>query len=120
MPSWALLQFNGVYNEFLGQCDEEMKEVLEQRLDYLREYGNAARAPVSKPLKQGVFELRAGTARHQARLLYFFLPSRRIVIATAFFKKVRAVPQGEIEKAKQIKKLVTSNLDRINGIPVEN
>lgn len=120
MAHWLLLQFAEVWSEFIGQCDEEMREVLEQRLDYLREHGNQAKMPVSKPLGRGIFELRAKTARHQARLLYFFLPNRRIVFATAFFKKSRAVPQPEIEKAQQIKKLVTSKPGGIHGIPIKN
>lgn len=115
-----LLQFSETVSEFVGQCDNEMREALEQRLDHLREHGNRARMPVSKPLGDGIFELRGKTTRHQARLLYFFLPNRRIVFARAFFKKSRAVPPSEIKKAQQIKKLVTSTPGGVYGISFEN
>ena len=91
-------------------------------LDYFVEQGNMTGRPYSKPLGNGIFELRASTNKEEARFLYFFHPTKRkiAVIATAFKKKTRKTPSGEIEAAKKVKKLVTANTEIPNEIPVYN
>jgi phage-related protein len=69
-------------------------------LDHLAEVGNQAAAPISKPLGEGLFELRVGVGRLEIRLLYAFFPGRRIVILHGFLKKTRTLPAREEQTAR--------------------
>jgi len=61
-------------------------------LDHLAAVGNQAAAPLSKPIGEGLFELRVGVGRLEVRLLYAFFPDRRIVVLHGFLKKTRTLP----------------------------
>jgi len=65
--------------------------------------GNLASRPISAPLKDGIFELRARAGKVQARLLFFFQPGKRIIFAVSTIKKKSKVPEQDIDKAKNIR-----------------
>jgi phage-related protein len=69
-------------------------------LTYLEEAGNQAVAPVSKPLGQGLFEVRVGSGRYEVRILYGFRPGHRIVLLHGFLKKAQAIPARELDIAR--------------------
>ena len=70
----------------------------------LEEKGNQLREPYSKPLRDGIFELRAKVGTDISRVLYFFYYEGRIILTHGFIKKTRKTPSSEIEKAKQYRK----------------
>ena len=69
-------------------------------LDRLEHEGHMLRMPFSRPLRQGLFELRVD--RH--RIIYFFGRGRAI-LTNGFKKKTGQTPGYEIEKALRVKKL---------------
>ena len=70
----------------------------------LEQYGNQLREPYSKPLGDGIFELRAKVGTDISRVLYFFYYEGRIVLTHGFVKKTKKTPPSEIEYAKKCRK----------------
>jgi phage-related protein len=63
----------------------------------LGELGAALRMPHSKPLGDGLFELRAG----RVRVFYVFQGVKRAVLVHAYLKQGQKAPKGEIEVARK-------------------
>lgn len=89
---------------FMLSQDEKMKAKLFGLVDVLEQYGNALREPYSKPLGDGIFELRAKAGTNISRVLYFFYYEGRIILTHGFVKKTQKTPPGEIKKAKEYRK----------------
>ena len=100
---WKLHQYGTAYDDIYKQCDTKLKARIDARLNSLRSKGNHTRAPISKPIEEGIFELRARSGNVQVRFLYFFRPKKIIIVAVGLFKTQSKVPRAEIEKAKRIK-----------------
>lgn len=86
--------------EFINGLPTKVRARVRAHLDHLAEVGNQAAAPISKPLGEGLFELRVGVGRIEVRLLYTFFSGRRIIILHGFLKKTRALPTREVETAR--------------------
>lgn len=72
-------------------------------LSILEEYGSRLREPYSKPIEDGLFELRIKFASDITRIFYFFVVGNRIVVTNGFVKKTMKTPAGEIDRAKRYK-----------------
>ena len=70
-------------------------------LEFLEEKGPALREPFSKPLGDGIFEIRAKQGSNISRVLYFFVIGRKIILTNGFVKKTVKTPLGEIVRAKR-------------------
>lgn len=57
-------------------------------IEMLQKWGNRLRAPRSKALGNGLFELRG----HEVRIFYMFLPGRRVVLLDGIIKKRGDIP----------------------------
>lgn len=90
--------------DFMLSQDEKMKAKLFGLVDILEQYGNSLREPYSKPLGDGIFELRAKVGTNISRVLYFFYYKRRIILTHGFVKKTQKTPTDEIKKAKEYRK----------------
>lgn len=89
---------------FMLSQDEKMKAKLFGLVDVLEQYGSALREPYSKPLGDGIFELRAKVGTNISRVLYFFYYEGRIILTHGFVKKTQKTPLDEIKKAKEYRK----------------
>ena len=90
--------------DFLLSQDVKMREKLFGLIDILEENGNQLREPYSKPLEDGIFELRAKLGSDITRILYFFFYEGRIILTHGFTKKTQKTPRNEIERAKKYRK----------------
>lgn len=72
-------------------------------IQLLEEFGTGLREPNSKPLGDGIFELRVSAQKNEARILYFFFHEGKVVLTHGFVKKTQKTPPGEIERAKRIR-----------------
>lgn len=61
------------------------------------------REPFSKPIKNGIFELRAQVGNDISRVLYFFYIGKKVILTNGFIKKTQKTPQKEIELALKYK-----------------
>ena len=66
--------------------------------------GSELREPYSKPLGDGIFELRSQAGRDISRVLFFFLAGRKAVLTHGFIKKTQKTPPSEIEKARNYRR----------------
>lgn len=90
--------------EFLDKLDNKMRAKILMEIKLLEEKGNQLREPYSKPLGDGIFELRAKVGSDISRVLYFFYYEGKIILTHGFIKKTQKTPPSEIEKAKQYRK----------------
>lgn len=81
------------------------------KLEMLREAGSRLGPPIVKSLRDGILELRVSESGNQYRILFFFQPGKRAVLAHAFLKKQNKVPNKEIEKALKRKRSFEANPD---------
>jgi phage-related protein len=83
-------------------------------MDELRRKGTDCQFPVTKPLGNGLFELRAKTNTIRARVIFFFRPGQEIVFIKAFKHSGKGRDQGEYQEAIKIKKYIDSIKGKIN------
>ena len=89
---------------FLDSLDIKMRNKALYCLSILEEFGNQLKEPYSKPVGDGIFELRVSFANDITRIFYFFWVGRRIILTNGFIKKTQKTPRNMIELAKSYKK----------------
>ena len=70
-------------------------------LELLEIKGPELREPFSKPLGDGLFEVRAKQGSDISRVLYFFVVGRKVILTNGFVKKTQKTPPREIDRAKR-------------------
>lgn len=78
-----------------------MQAKLFRLLELLELKGNDLREPYSKPLSDGIFEVRAIQGNQITRVLYFFVIGKKIILTNGFVKKTQKTPIREFELAKK-------------------
>ena len=89
--------------EFMNSVDSKMRAKLLRLQLLLEQNGNLLTEPYSKYLEEGIFELRAQHGSDIARVLYFFVIGKKIIITNGFTKKTRKTPKKELKLAKKYK-----------------
>lgn len=87
--------------EFLRELDKPMRAKMLRTIQMLKALGYELREPYSKPLGDGIFELRAQVGKNISRVLYFFIVGQRVILTNGFIKKTQKTPEREIELAKK-------------------
>ena len=75
---------------FLGGLSTDATEEAEALLEMLERHGNNLRLPISKALRNGLFEARGLTAG--VRLFFVFAPGHRIIVLDGYVKKRTSIP----------------------------
>lgn len=78
--------------------DLKLKAKVVTNLHLLEELGNQAREPLSKPLDNGIFEMRTIVGGNIVRILYFFDRDKIIVATNGFVKKTKKKPLNALAK----------------------
>jgi phage-related protein len=94
---WTARQYLDSWDGVYSQCDEDTQLQIDHRLDCLLEKGNLSREPISKPVEDGIFELRA----KDARFMFYFAEPKEIIFVHAIIKKRRDIPKNDIKTAKK-------------------
>ncbi len=84
----------------LGLPDKLQAKTLRD-LALLAEYGNDPKGKLTKSLGDGIFEVRSKQSSNIARVLYFFMIGKKIILTNGFLKKTQKTPQSEIDLAKK-------------------
>lgn len=87
--------------EFLLSLDKKMRAKILGILGILEEKGNTLREPYSKPLGDGIFEVRCKIGTDLTRVLYFFYYESHIILTNGFVKKTQKTPKQVIQLAKK-------------------
>lgn len=98
--------------EFILEQDFKMQAKLFMALEFLEEREPMLREPFSKPLGEGIFEIRAKQGSDISRVLYFFVVGKKVILTNGFVKKTQKTPAREIEKAKKYR---AEYLNRMEG-----
>ena len=89
--------------DFLRSLDKKMRAKAIKEIEILQEMGTALREPYSKPIQDGIFELRIKFSGDIARVFYFFIIGNKIVLTNGFIKKTQKTPKQEVGKAQTYK-----------------
>ena len=66
--------------------------------------GPLLREPYSKPLENGIFELRTKQGSGITRVLYFFIVGKKAALTNGFIKKSKKIPKAEkLDNRNQVK-----------------
>lgn len=87
--------------EFLDSLDNKMRAQILLAIALLETNGPQLREPYSKPLGDGIFEIRAKQGNNITRTLYFFYDGKQIILTNGFVKKTQKTPSAEIQRAKK-------------------
>ena len=87
--------------EFILEQNIKMRAKIFLALEFLEEKGPQLREPFSKPLGDGIFEIRAKQGSDISRVLYFIVVGKRVILTNGFVKKTAKTPSREIERAKR-------------------
>ncbi|MCQ2081353.1 MAG: type II toxin-antitoxin system RelE/ParE family toxin [Lachnospiraceae bacterium] len=87
--------------EFIDSLDVKMRAKMVGLLELLEEKGNQLREPYSKPIDDGIFEIRCKVGNNITRVLYFFYYEGKIILTNGFVKKTQKTPPEEIKLAKE-------------------
>ena len=87
--------------EFILAQNVKMRAKIFMALEFLEEKGPMLREPFSKPLGEGIFEVRAKQGTDISRVLYFFVVGKKVILTNGFVKKTQKTPPREIEKARR-------------------
>ena len=109
---WTLLFYQTPAGErpvaaFVERLPEPARAEAAALLLVLRERGNLVRAPHSKPLGDGLFELRS--VRRAVRIFYMFLPNRRVVLLDGIVKKRDDIPSEVLKRLRQLQREVLAS-----------
>jgi phage-related protein len=90
--------------EFIDALDENFQIKVLLQIQLLKEYGNKLRDPYSSNIGNGIFELRITNSGNIARILYFFIIGRTIILTNGIVKKTQKLPPSAIKIAEQYMK----------------
>lgn len=90
--------------QFIDGLNSKMQAKAMYSLALLEEFGNQLREPFSKPIGDGIFELRIKFSSDITRIFYFFVVDNKIILTNGFIKKTPKTTKAEIELAKKYKK----------------
>ena len=97
--------------EFIKSLKPKLSAKMTWTVALLEEHGNALRLPYSEHLGDGIFELRAIQGHDIARVLYFFVVGKKVILTHGFVKDTNKTPPSEIERAKKYRKGYMSRLN---------
>lgn len=89
--------------EYLDSLEPKILAKTLRTIDLLEKNGSLLREPFSKPIGDGVFELRAKQGSDITRIFYFFFIGNKAVLTNGFTKKTQKTPKYEIALAKKYK-----------------
>lgn len=89
--------------EFLDSLEPKLLAKTLRTIDLLEANGPLLREPYSKPLENGIFELRTKQGSDITRVLYFFIVGKKAILTNGFIKKTQKIPREEKELAKKYK-----------------
>ena len=78
--------------DFLLSLPPKMRAKMLRTIDLLARNGNELREPYSKPLRNGIMELRAKVGSDISHVLYFFVVGQRAILTHGFIKKTNRPP----------------------------
>lgn len=114
--NWKVIYFEEsdtkceIYDFINSLSNREQAKILSW-ISLLEEKGPNLPRPYADLLKDGIHELRIKLTGSQIRILYFFCYKYYIVLTHPFTKKTDKVPENEIKKSIEKRKIFLKNYD---------
>jgi len=103
VAGWEVQEHRTRVREFVaGLTDDRAFDEATALIKLFAERGNLLREPRSKPLGDGLFELRG----KQVRIFYTFRPRQRIVLLDGMIKKRNDIPPEVVKRVRALQKQV--------------
>jgi phage-related protein len=103
--------------EFVNSLDDKAGARIDAFIDRLPVYGNRTQGKFVKKPQDHIFERRVKQFDRIFRVLFFYQPGMLIVITSAFQKKTKQTPLGEIVRAVKLRRLWMKYRNRYAGSP---
>ena len=87
--------------EFILSQNLKVQAKIFRYLELLEKEGNNLREPFSRPVGEGIFEIRPHAGGVNIRILYFFISGGKVIVTNGFIKKTNKTPSEQIELAKK-------------------
>ncbi|OOY33916.1 type II toxin-antitoxin system RelE/ParE family toxin [Solemya velum gill symbiont] len=97
--AWKLDFYKGVENQIL-EMPPKIQARMIKLLELIEKHGANLGPPHTKPIGNGLFEVRAKAQEGIGRGLFCYLTGRHIVVLHAFVKKIQKMPKRDIELAR--------------------
>lgn len=81
--------------------DKKLRAKVIRTVKLLEQFGHDLEMPDSRPLGDGIFELRSIQSTNIARCLYFFMIGDKAIVTNGIVKKTQKTPTEVIELAKK-------------------
>lgn len=90
--------------EFLDELEQENEELWKQAVGLIRGLKNRKfhEMPYSRPLANGLFEIRPRAGKHICRINYCFGKDQKIILLNGFVKNDKKTQKREIRKARKL------------------
>lgn len=96
---WTIEYYSDKVQEFVWQMPVGIRAHYARIIELILEFGVGIEITHSKPMGNGLFELRPRGKEGIARLFYCTLVGKRIVILHGFIKKSQKTPRSHLEIA---------------------
>lgn len=96
---WKIEYYNDAVQQEIFNLPDGLQARYVRLSRAMREYGANLGKGHTKPLRDGLFELRLCASEGIARVIYCTLIGKRIVMLHCFVKKTQKTPKREIETA---------------------
>ena len=96
--------------ELLDSLEPKLLAKILRTIDLLEMNGPLLREPYSKPLENGIFELRTKQGSDITRVLYFFIVGKKAVLTNGFIKKSQKTPKAEKNWQRSIKQIMNGGM----------
>lgn len=96
--------------ELLDSLEPKLLAKTLRTIDLLEMNGPLLREPYSKPLENGIFELRTKQGSDITRVLYFFIVGKKAVLTNGFIKKSQKTPKAEKNWQRSIKQIMNGGM----------
>ena len=98
--SWQVEFYSGVEEDVLNLPAKLQAKML-RLFDLVEIHGANLGEPHTKPLNDGLFELRAKALEGIARSVFCYMDGKKITVLHVFIKKTQKTPKKEIELARK-------------------
>jgi phage-related protein len=96
--------------EYILKLDSKDRSKVAKYIEFLRESEGYLDEPYSRHIRGKIRELRVDFSKNKHRIFYFASFGKIIILLSAFLKKTKKTPKGEIQKA------ITNYKDALNNI----
>lgn len=103
---WEIDDYRGPHNArpvkaFLDGLSVLARAKVYAALEMLARDGNRLRLPRSRALGDGLFEIRVAHPEGPFRIIYCFLPGRKVLLLHGFVKRTEETPPQDLQLARE-------------------